>query len=163
MTIAAPTVGIIMGSRSDWPVMRHAAETLDKLGVSSETRVISAHRTPKRLEEYATAAQGRGLKVLIAGAGMAAALPGAAAALTPLPVLGVPMESKLLGGLDALLSMVQMPSGVPVGTLGLGKAGAVNAALLAAAIVALGDEATAAALDEFRAEQTAGVPGVPDE
>ncbi len=163
MTIAAPTVGIIMGSRSDWPVMRHAAETLDKLGVSSETRVISAHRTPKRLEEYATAAQGRGLKVLIAGAGMAAALPGAAAALTPLPVLGVPMESKLLGGLDALLSMVQMPSGVPVGTLGLGKAGAVNAALLAAAIVALGDEATAVALDEFRAEQTAGVPGVPDE
>ncbi|HIJ42550.1 MAG: 5-(carboxyamino)imidazole ribonucleotide mutase [Rhodospirillales bacterium] len=163
MTNAAPTVGIIMGSRSDWPVMRHAAETLDKLGVSSETRVISAHRTPKRLEEYATAAQGRGLKVLIAGAGMAAALPGAAAALTPLPVLGVPMESKLLGGLDALLSMVQMPSGVPVGTLGLGKAGAVNAALLAAAIVALGDEATAAALDEFRAEQTAGVPGVPDE
>ena len=163
MTIATPTVGIIMGSRSDWPVMRHAAETLDKLGVSSETRVISAHRTPKRLEEYATAAQGRGLKVLIAGAGMAAALPGAAAALTPLPVLGVPMESKLLGGLDALLSMVQMPSGVPVGTLGLGKAGAVNAALLAAAIVALGDEATAAALDEFRAEQTAGVPGVPDE
>ena len=163
MTTAAPTVGIIMGSRSDWPVMRHAAETLDKLGVSSETRVISAHRTPKRLEEYATAAQGRGLKVLIAGAGMAAALPGAAAALTPLPVLGVPMESKLLGGLDALLSMVQMPSGVPVGTLGLGKAGAVNAALLAAAIVALGDEATAAALDEFRAEQTAGVPGVPDE
>ncbi len=163
MTNAAPTVGIIMGSRSDWPVMRHAAETLDKLGVSSETRVISAHRTPKRLEEYATAAQGRGLKVLIAGAGMAAALPGAAAALTPLPVLGVPMESKLLGGLDALLSMVQMPSGVPVGTLGLGKAGAVNAALLAAAIVALGDEAVAAALDEFRAEQTAGVPGVPDE
>jgi 5-(carboxyamino)imidazole ribonucleotide mutase len=163
MTNTAPTVGIIMGSRSDWPVMRHAAETLDKLGVSSETRVISAHRTPKRLEEYATAAQGRGLKVLIAGAGMAAALPGAAAALTPLPVLGVPMESKLLGGLDALLSMVQMPSGVPVGTLGLGKAGAVNAALLAAAIVALGDEATAAALDEFRAEQTAGVPGVPDE
>jgi 5-(carboxyamino)imidazole ribonucleotide mutase len=163
MTIATPTVGIIMGSRSDWPVMRHAAETLDKLGVSSETHVISAHRTPKRLEEYATAAQGRGLKVLIAGAGMAAALPGAAAALTPLPVLGVPMESKLLGGLDALLSMVQMPSGVPVGTLGLGKAGAVNAALLAAAIVALGDEATAAALDEFRAEQTAGVPGVPDE
>jgi 5-(carboxyamino)imidazole ribonucleotide mutase len=163
MTNAAPTVGIIMGSRSDWPIMRHAAETLDKLGVSSETRVISAHRTPKRLEEYATAAQGRGLKVLIAGAGMAAALPGAAAALTPLPVLGVPMESKLLGGLDALLSMVQMPSGVPVGTLGLGKAGAVNAALLAAAIIALGDEATAAALDKFRAEQTAGVPGVPDE
>ena len=163
MTTAAPTVGIIMGSRSDWPVMRHAAETLDKLGVSLETRVISAHRTPKRLEEYATGAKERGLKVLIAGAGMAAALPGSAAALTPLPVLGVPMEGKLLGGLDALLSMVQMPSGVPVGTLGLGKAGAVNAALLAAAIVALGDEATAAALDEFRAEQTAGVPGVPDE
>ncbi|MEE9545057.1 MAG: 5-(carboxyamino)imidazole ribonucleotide mutase [Rhodospirillales bacterium] len=163
MTNAAPTVGIIMGSRSDWPIMRHAAETLDKLGVSSETRVISAHRTPKRLEEYATGAQGRGLKVLIAGAGMAAALPGAAAALTPLPVLGVPMESKLLGGLDALLSMVQMPSGVPVGTLGVGKAGAVNAALLAAAIVALGDETVAAALDEFRAGQTAGVAVVPDE
>ncbi len=163
MTNAAPTVGIIMGSRSDWPIMRHAAETLDKLGVSSETRVISAHRTPKRLEEYATGAQGRGLKVLIAGAGMAAALPGAAAALTPLPVLGVPMESKLLGGLGALLSMVQMPSGVPVGTLGVGKAGAVNAALLAAAIVALGDETVAAALDEFRAGQTAGVAVVPDE
>ncbi len=163
MTNAAPTVGIIMGSRSDWPIMRHAAETLDKLGVSSETRVISAHRTPKRLEEYATGAQGRGLKVLIAGAGMAAALPGAAAALTPLPVLGVPMESKLLGGLGALLSMVQMPSGVPVGTLGVGKAGAVNAALLAAAIVALGDETVAAALDEFRAGQTAGVAAVPDE
>ncbi len=163
MTNAAPTVGIIMGSRSDWPIMRHAAETLDKLGVSSETRVISAHRTPKRLEEYAASAKERGLKVLIAGAGMAAALPGAAAALTPLPVLGVPMESKLLGGLGALLSMVQMPSGVPVGTLGVGKAGAVNAALLAAAIVALGDETVAAALDEFRAGQTAGVAVVPDE
>ncbi|HJN23005.1 MAG TPA: 5-(carboxyamino)imidazole ribonucleotide mutase [Rhodospirillales bacterium] len=162
MTNAAPTVGIIMGSQSDWPVMRHAAETLDKLGVSLETRVISAHRTPKRLEEYATGAKERGLKVLIAGAGMAAALPGSAAALTPLPVLGVPMEGKLLGGLDALLAMVQMPPGVPVGTLGIGKAGAINAALLAAAIVALGDETVASAVDDFRAKQTAGVPATPE-
>ncbi len=163
MTNATPTVGIIMGSRSDWPIMRHAAETLNKLGVSSETRVISAHRTPKRLEEYAAIARERGLKVLIAGAGMAAALPGSTAALTPLPVLGVPMEGKLLGGLDALLAMVQMPPGVPVGTLGIGKAGAINAALLATAIVALGDETAAAALDKFRAEQTAGVPTAPED
>ena len=124
--------------------------------------MISAHRTPERLHDYATEAKGRGLKVLIAGAGMAAALPGAAAAMTPLPVLGVPMDGKLMGGLDSLLSMVQMPGGVPVGTLGVGKAGAINAALLAAAIIALGDDKVAGALDRFRAEQSAAVPETPE-
>ncbi len=161
MSPTPPVVGIIMGSQSDWGVMRHSAETLETLGVPCETRVISAHRTPKRLDDYASSAKDRGLKVIIAGAGMAAALPGSAAALTPLPVLGVPMEGKLLGGLDALLSMAQMPGGMPVGTLGVGKAGAVNAALLAAAILALSDEAVAKALDRFRAEQTAAVPEAP--
>ena len=161
MNTTTPAVGIIMGSRSDWETMRHAAETLDKLGVASETRVISAHRNPDRLRDYAAGARERGLKVIIAGAGMAAALPGAAAALTPLPVLGVPIGTKDLGGLDSLLSMVQMPGGVPVGTLAVGRAGAVNAALLAAAILALSDEKTAAALDAWRAEQNAAVAELP--
>ena len=161
MNTTTPDVGIIMGSRSDWETMRHAAETLDTLGVASETRVISAHRNPDRLRDYAAGARERGLKVIIAGAGMAAALPGAAAALTPLPVLGVPIGTKDLGGLDSLLSMVQMPGGVPVGTLAVGRAGAVNAALLAAAILALGDAKTAAALDAWRAEQNAAVTELP--
>ncbi len=162
MNNPSPTVGIVMGSRSDWPTMRHCAETLDSLGVAHEIQVISAHRTPDRLHDYATRARERGLKVIVAGAGMAAALPGALAALTPLPVLGVPMDGKLMGGLDALLSMVQMPGGIPVGTLGVGKAGAVNAALLAAAIIALGDAEVAGAVDRFRAQQTAAAPETPE-
>lgn len=156
-------VGIIMGSASDWPTLRHAADTLDTLGIGWEARVVSAHRTPQRLHEYATAAKARGLKIIVAGAGLAAALPGSAAALTPLPVLGVPMEGKLMGGLDALLSIVQMPPGVPVGALGVGRPGAVNAALLAAAILALADPSLADRLDAFRAEQTAAVPEHPDD
>ena len=156
-----PLVGIIMGSQSDWPVLRLAAETLESLGVLYETRVASAHRTPGRLNDYAAGARERGLKVIIAGAGMAAALPGAAAALTPLPVLGVPMETKVMGGLDSLLSMVQMPRGVPVGTLAIGNAGAVNAALLAAAILALDDDGIADALDEWRRKQSAETPEIP--
>ncbi len=135
----APLVGLIMGSRSDWETMRHAAETLDALGVAYEQRVVSAHRTPDLLFEYAGSAEERGLQVLIAGAGGAAHLPGMAAAKTALPVLGVPVESKTLKGIDSLLSIVQMPAGVPVGTLAIGRAGAVNAALLAAAILARGD------------------------
>src|SRR5258708_38970597 len=146
MASAPPLVGIIMGSRSDWETMRHAAETLDRLGIARETRIVSAHRTPHRLVAYAGAARGRGLKIIIAGAGGAAHLPGMGAALAPLPVLGVPVESQALKGLDSLLSIVQMPGGVPVGTLAIGKPGAVNAALLAAAILALGDNAVAAAL-----------------
>ena len=152
-----PLVGIIMGSQSDWPTMKNAADTLDKLGIANEMRVISAHRTPHRLTEYATEARVNGLKVLIAGAGMAAALPGAAAALTPLPVLGVPMEGKVMGGLDALLAMSQMPAGIPVGTLAVGRSGAVNAAILAASILALEDPEIAARLDQFRADQTAAI------
>jgi 5-(carboxyamino)imidazole ribonucleotide mutase len=152
-----PQVGIIMGSRSDWETMRHAAETLERLGIAHETRIVSAHRTPQRLVAYAETARGRGLKIVIAGAGGAAHLPGMVAAMTPLPVLGVPVESHALKGLDSLLSIVQMPGGVPVGTLAIGKAGAINAALLAAAILALNDAAVAQALDEFRAEQTASV------
>ena len=152
-----PLVGIIMGSQSDWPTMKNAADTLDKLGITNEMRVISAHRTPHRLTEYATEARVNGLKVLIAGAGMAAALPGAAAALTPLPVLGVPMEGKVMGGLDALLAMSQMPAGIPVGTLAVGRSGAVNAAILAASILALEDQEIAARLDQFRADQTAAI------
>jgi|TARA_Y100000294_G_scaffold169225_1_gene180110 5-(carboxyamino)imidazole ribonucleotide mutase len=158
-----PQVGIIMGSQSDWPVMRHAKDTLDKLEIANEVKVISAHRTPDRLTEYASSARGNGLKVIIAGAGMAAALPGAAAALTPLPVLGVPMDGKVMGGLDAILSMVQMPAGIPVGTLAVGRSGAVNAALLAASILALSDEAIADALVTFRAEQSAAVNETPEE
>jgi 5-(carboxyamino)imidazole ribonucleotide mutase len=152
-----PQVGIIMGSRSDWETMRHAAETLERLGIAHETRVVSAHRTPQRLVAYAETARGRGLKIVIAGAGGAAHLPGMVAAMTPLPVLGVPVESHALKGLDSLLSIVQMPGGVPVGTLAIGKAGAINAALLAAAILALSDAGVARRLDAWRAEQTAAV------
>jgi 5-(carboxyamino)imidazole ribonucleotide mutase len=155
-------VGIIMGSRSDWETMRHSAETLDALGVGHEAKVVSAHRTPQRLYEYATGAAGRGLKVIIAGAGGAAHLPGMAASMTALPVLGVPVESKALSGLDSLLSIVQMPGGVPVGTLAIGKAGAINAALLAAAILSLNDEALAARLAEWRQRQTDGVAESPE-
>jgi 5-(carboxyamino)imidazole ribonucleotide mutase len=156
-----PRVGIIMGSQSDWATLRHAAETLDRLDVSHETRITSAHRTPDRLREYAQTARGRGLGVIIAGAGGAAHLPGMAAAWTTLPVLGVPVESHALKGMDSLLSIVQMPAGVPVGTLAIGRAGAVNAALLAAAILALADPALAARLDALRAEQTTGVAAAP--
>ena len=159
-TAADPAVGIIMGSQSDWAAMRHAAETLESLGIACESRIISAHRTPDRLDRYCAEAPGRGLKVIIAGAGMAAALPGVIAAKTMLPVLGVPLQSPL-DGLDSLLSMVQMPAGIPVGTLAIGRAGAVNAALLAAAILALGDADVAAALAAFRAEQAAAVPELP--
>lgn len=152
-----PAVGIIMGSQSDWKTMRHAAETLTLLGIPYETRIVSAHRTPKRLYAYARRARTRGLKVIIAGAGGAAHLPGMTAALTPLPVLGVPVESAALKGVDSFLSIVQMPGGVPVGTLAIGKAGAINAALLAAAILALGDKRIAARLDHWRATQTESV------
>ncbi len=158
-----PRVGIIMGSQSDWATMRHASTTLDNLGIRNEARIASAHRTPQRLMEYLGAARERGLKVIIAGAGAAAALPGMAAALTPLPVLGVPIESKALHGFDSLLSIVQMPAGVPVGTLAIGKAGAINAALLAVAIIALEDEAVADALGRWREEQAARVKEVPSD
>ncbi|MBR0684267.1 5-(carboxyamino)imidazole ribonucleotide mutase [Roseomonas eburnea] len=158
---AAPLVGIIMGSRSDWETMRHAAETLEKLGVPHETRVVSAHRTPDRLVAYAKGAAARGLKVIIAGAGGAAHLPGMAASMTALPVLGVPVESHALKGMDSLLSIVQMPAGIPVGTLAIGRAGAVNAGLLAAAILATSDTALAGRLDAWRAAQTDSVPDLP--
>ena len=161
MTETTAAVGIIMGSQSDWETMRHAAETLETLGVPFETRIVSAHRTPRRLYAYAEEARGRGLKVIVAGAGGAAHLPGMTASMTPLPVIGVPVESKSLKGMDSLLSIVQMPAGVPVATVAIGRAGAVNAALLAAAIVALGDERVAAALDEWRANQTAAVAETP--
>ncbi len=155
-------VGIIMGSRSDWETMRHASETLDELGVSHEVQVVSAHRTPDLLFEYADSAVERGLKVIIAGAGGAAHLPGMAASKTRLPVLGVPVQSKALSGMDSLLSIAQMPAGVPVGCMAIGRAGAVNAALLAAAILANDDAAIAAALDEFRKNQTDKVLGDSD-
>ena len=161
MAEQAPLVGIIMGSQSDWPTMRHAAATLEALGISHEARIISAHRTPQRAEAYASGARERGLKVLVCAAGGAAALAGVFAGLTPLPVLGVPMESAALKGMDSLLSMVQMPAGIPVGTLAIGKPGAINAALLAAAILALADPDIAAALDDWRARQTAKVPEIP--
>jgi len=157
MADSGHAVGIIMGSQSDWETMRHAAETLDKLGIAYETRIVSAHRTPKRLYDYATNAKSRGLKVIIAGAGGAAHLPGMAAALTPLPVLGVPVESRDLKGVDSLYSIVQMPAGIPVATFAIGQAGAVNAALYAAAILALGDTAVANALDRWRQSQTDAV------
>ncbi|HWU91717.1 MAG TPA: 5-(carboxyamino)imidazole ribonucleotide mutase [Sphingomicrobium sp.] len=157
-----PLVGIIMGSRSDWETMRHAAEALDTLGVHYETKVVSAHRTPQRLYDYATSARGRGLRLIIAGAGGAAHLPGMAASMTPLPVLGVPVESQALSGLDSLLSIVQMPAGVPVATLAIGKAGAINAALLAASILALGDAELARRLDAHREEQTRSVSDSPE-
>ena len=161
MTETTAAVGIIMGSQSDWETMRHSAETLETLAVPFETRIVSAHRTPKRLYGFAEEARYRGLKVIVAGAGGAAHLPGMTASMTPLPVIGVPVESKSLKGMDSLLSIVQMPAGVPVGTVAIGRAGAVNAALLAAAIVALGDDRVAAALDRWRAEQTAAVAEFP--
>lgn len=153
----APLVGIIMGSTSDWDTMAHAADVLTNLGIPHETKVVSAHRTPARLVEYATGAVGRGLKVVIAGAGGAAHLPGMVASMTRLPVLGVPVESKALKGMDSLLSIVQMPGGVPVGTLAIGKAGAINAGLLAASILATHDDALAERLDAWRTAQTDGV------
>jgi 5-(carboxyamino)imidazole ribonucleotide mutase len=156
-------VGIIMGSQSDWPTLRHAADTLDQLAVPHEARIVSAHRTPDRLREYAATARARGLRVIIAGAGGAAHLPGMCASWTPLPVLGVPVESHALKGMDSLLSIAQMPAGIPVGTLAIGRAGAVNAALLAAAILALGDPALAARLDALRAAQTAAVAAAPQD
>ncbi len=157
MPNAAPAVGIVMGSQSDWHTLRHAAATLESLGVAFEARIVSAHRTPRRLFAYAEKARGRGLKVIVAAAGGAAHLPGMLASLTPLPVFGVPIESRALKGVDSLLSIVQMPAGVPVGTLAIGKAGAINAALLAAAVLALGDAAVAKALDGWRERQTAAV------
>lgn len=157
-----PQVGIIMGSKSDWETMRHAAEILDRLGVDHETRIVSAHRTPKRLYDYAHGAKERGLKVIIAGAGGAAHLPGMAASMTSLPVLGVPVESQALNGLDSLLSIVQMPAGVPVGTLAIGRAGAVNAGLLAASILASSDAGLADRLEQHRSEQTASVAETPE-
>jgi 5-(carboxyamino)imidazole ribonucleotide mutase len=155
-------VGIIMGSRSDWETMRHAAETLEALGIAHECKVVSAHRTPDRLYDYAKSAAGRGLKAIIAGAGGAAHLPGMAAAMTRLPVLGVPVESKALSGMDSLLSIVQMPAGIPVGTLAIGKAGATNAALLAAAMLATTDDDLAARLEVWRANQTESVAETPE-
>ena len=152
-----PLVGIIMGSTSDWETMRHAADALTELGVPHDTKVVSAHRTPQRLYDYATSAADRGLKVIIAGAGGAAHLPGMAASMTHLPVLGVPIESKALKGADSLYSIVQMPGGVPVGTLAIGRPGAINAGLLAAAILATSDEALTARLKAWRAKQTASV------
>lgn len=154
-------VGVIMGSQSDWVTMKHATDILEALGVPYETKIISAHRTPDRLFDYAKNAKSRGLQVIIAGAGGAAHLPGMAAAMTPLPVFGVPVESKALSGMDSLLSIAQMPGGVPVGTLAIGKAGAKNAGLIAASIIALHDEKIAAALDKFRENQTASVADVP--
>ena len=150
-------VGIIMGSQSDWPTLRHAADTLEALGVPFEKRIVSAHRTPQRLVEYATSAAGRGLKVIIAGAGGAAHLPGMTASMTHLPVLGIPVESKALSGMDSLLSIVQMPGGIPVGTLAIGKAGAINAGLLAASVLALSDSALSERLQAWRARQTDSV------
>ncbi len=157
MAKAKPLVGVIMGSQSDWETMRHAVDTLKELGVPFEARIVSAHRTPRRMFDYATEARGRGLKAIVAGAGGAAHLPGMTAALTPLPVFGVPVESKALKGLDSLLSIAQMPAGIPVGTLAVGKAGAVNAALLAAAVVALGSPRVRRSLDRWRAARTAAV------
>ena len=150
-----------MGSQSDWPSLRHAAETLDALKIEYEARIVSAHRTPERMYDFAKGARAEGFKVIIASAGGAAHLPGMVAALTPLPVLGVPAETKALGGEDSLLSIVQMPPGIPVGTLAIGRAGAINAALLAAAILALSDPEIARALDEFRADQTNAVAEFP--
>jgi 5-(carboxyamino)imidazole ribonucleotide mutase len=158
----APIVGIIMGSKSDWETMRHAADTLESLGVPFETRVVSAHRTPDLLFEYASTAEGRGIEVIVAGAGGAAHLPGMTASKTTLPVLGVPVESNALKGMDSLLSIVQMPAGIPVGTLAIGRSGAVNAALLAASIVARSRSDVRDALERFRKEQTANVLSQPD-
>lgn len=162
MTYAGPPpVAIIMGSQSDWETMKNAADTLDMLGIPYESRIISAHRTPDRLVSFAKGAREEGFKVIIAGAGGAAHLPGMAASMTPLPVFGVPVQSKALSGQDSLLSIVQMPAGIPVGTLAIGRAGAVNAALLAAAVLALSDEDIALKLDDYRARQTASVADYP--
>jgi 5-(carboxyamino)imidazole ribonucleotide mutase len=161
MTATAPLVGIIMGSQSDWATMCHASEILAALGIAHETRIVSAHRTPDRLVDYAKSAKGRGLNVIIAGAGGAAHLPGMAAAMTELPVLGVPVESKALSGMDSLLSIVQMPGGIPVGTLAIGKAGALNAGLMAAAILALNDPDLAERLAAWRQAQTDNVAAEP--
>lgn len=155
-------VGIIMGSQSDWPTMKHAADILDSLGVAYEARIVSAHRTPDRLYDYAKSAKERGLKCIIAGAGGAAHLPGMAAAMTILPVFGVPVQSSMLSGKDSLLSIVQMPGGIPVGTLAIGKAGATNAGLLAASVLALSDEDLSGRLEQWRAEQTASIADTPD-
>jgi len=154
---ATPPVAIIMGSQSDWATMKHAADTLDRLGIAHDDRIVSAHRTPARLYDFATTARAKGYRVIIAGAGGAAHLPGMAAAMTSLPVFGVPVESKALSGQDSLLSIVQMPAGIPVGTLAIGKAGAVNAALLAASVLSLSDTPLADRLDAWRAAQTAAV------
>ena len=159
---ATALVAVVMGSRSDWPTLRHAAEVLAELGIPHAARVVSAHRTPERLYAFAKGAKAAGLQVIVAGAGGAAHLPGMIAALTPLPVLGVPVESQALKGLDSLLSIAQMPGGVPVGTLAIGKAGAVNAGLLAAAILALGDAGLAARLEAWRERQTAAVAEAPE-
>ena len=156
-----PVVGVIMGSQSDWPVMEKACAILDELGVAYEAQIVSAHRTPQRLYDYATGAKAKGLKVIIAGAGGAAHLPGMAASMTPLPVLGVPVQSRALSGIDSLLSIAQMPKGVPVGTLAIGEAGAANAGILAASIIALEDAGVAEKLDAFRAAQTEAVQETP--
>jgi 5-(carboxyamino)imidazole ribonucleotide mutase len=161
MTAPNPPIAIIMGSQSDWAVMRFTAETLEALDIDYEARIVSAHRTPDRMVAFAKGARDQGFKIIIAGAGGAAHLPGMVAALTPLPVLGVPVESKALSGKDSLLSIVQMPGGVPVGTLAIGKPGAINAALLAAAVLALSDPELAERLDEWRANQTAAVADFP--
>jgi 5-(carboxyamino)imidazole ribonucleotide mutase len=159
--MAEPVVGIIMGSQSDWETMKNTAATLDELGVAYESRIVSAHRTPERMVDYARTARDRGLKVIVAGAGGAAHLPGMVASMTPLPVFGVPVQSKALSGWDSLLSIAQMPGGVPVGTLAIGRSGAVNAGLLAASVIALMDPEVARALDAYRAEQSAGVAETP--
>ena len=161
MSNGTAVIGIIMGSQSDWPTLKNAAAILDKLDVPYETRIVSAHRTPARLAEYAMSAKDRGLKVIIAGAGGAAHLPGMTAAMTPLPVLGVPVQTKSLGGQDSLYSIVQMPAGIPVGTLAIGDVGATNAALLAAQILALNDTDLSKRVDDYRAAQAAGVPDAP--
>jgi len=161
MTNKQSDIAIIMGSQSDWKTMKHCVEILDALGVSNEARIVSAHRTPDRLVEFAKGAKDEGFKVIIAGAGGAAHLPGMAASMTPLPVLGVPVQSKALSGQDSLLSIVQMPAGIPVGTLAIGTPGAKNAALLATAILALGDEALAKRLDDYRRAQTESVAIIP--
>ena len=161
--MTAPSIGIIMGSRSDWDVMSAAAEVLDQLGVPYEAKVVSAHRTPERLYEYAGTAKARGLKAIIAGAGGAAHLPGMAAAMTPLPVLGVPVNATALNGIDALLSIVQMPKGIPVATFAIGKPGAANAGYFAAALLANNDASIAAAVENYRAQQTDGVPTEPQD
>jgi len=160
--MAAPLVGIIMGSKSDWQTMHHAADLLGELGIEHETKVVSAHRTPKRLYDYAHSAKERGLRIVIAGAGGAAHLPGMTASMTTLPVLGVPIETQALKGMDSLLSIVQMPAGVPVGTLAIGKAGAINAALLAAAMLATDDEALGSRLEAWREKQTGSVAETPE-